>query len=167
MAEIYAGLFILLCFAVLFLHVLTLPANWIIFGLLALWKAYHPAVFEWNYLFFLGGILVIGEIVDFAAGVFGAKKYGSSTQGNWGGIIGSILGAITGAPFFLGFGALLGGLSGAFLGCMFVELMNKRGFEQAKRSAWGAMFGRFIGMSVKAALGVLCLFMTVPKIWPG
>jgi hypothetical protein len=166
MAEIGAALFILFLVALMGLHIFTLPANWAMLAFLAVWKVLYPADFVWTTFLIWVLLAGIAEIIEFVAGIYGAKKYGATGRGNWGGIIGTIAGAIIGAPFFLGIGALIGAFLGAYLGCLLVERMHDRPWPEAKRAAWGAMLGRFIGTTVKVAVGVMIIFLAAPKIWP-
>lgn len=167
-AHILPGLFILLCIAVLGLHVLSLPANWVVLALVAAWKGLHPEM-AMTWWFFLGlvAIAAVGEALEFIIQLKGAKKYGATGKGNVGGIIGAILGAIVGAGFLLGVGALPGALFGAWGGCLIVERMNGRPWPEARRAAMGAMWGKFFGMTVKIGCGAVILSLSVPPIWNG
>lgn len=168
MAELFAALFLLLVFTSLALHIFSLPANWVILGLAIIWKFSHPEVWQsWNFILILAAMATVGEILEFILQAMGAKKYGSSGRGNLGGIVGAILGAIFGAPFFFGLGALVGALVGAFVGCLALEIGQGRSMEEAKRAAWGAMWGKFFGLSVKFGIGMGMLALLVPRVWPG
>lgn len=166
MAELWAALFIIILVLILGLHMFTLPANWLVLALLAVWKLVNPGDFTWGVFVFWAALAGVGEVIEFASGIYGAKKYGASGRGNWGGIIGSIAGAIFGAPFFLGVGAVIGALAGAYLGCLMVEHMHGRPWPEARRAAKGAMFGRFVGMSAKVSIGVIIIWLAAPNIWP-
>jgi hypothetical protein len=166
MAEIWAALFIFLLLLILGLHVLTLPANWIMLALILIWKMLNPEQMTWGMFLILVALSGVAEIIEFVTGIYGAKKFGATGKGNWGGIIGAIAGALFGAPFFLGLGAVLGSLLGAFLGCLIIEIAQKRTLAEARRAAWGAMWGRFFGLVAKVGLGVAILAMAAPRIWP-
>ena len=47
-------------------------------------------------------------------------------------------------PLFFGFGALLGALVGAYLGCLAAELLQGREGKVARKAAWGAFLGKFL-----------------------
>jgi len=166
MAEIWAALFIFLLLLVMLLHVFTLPANWIVLGLILIWKMLHPEMMTWGVFFLLVAMSGLAEIIEFLSGAYGARKYGATGKGNWGGILGAIAGAIFGAPFFLGLGAIVGSVAGAFIGCLMVEMAGKRAFAEARRAAWGAMWGRFFGLVAKVGIGVAMLAVAAPRIWP-
>jgi len=166
LSQIWAGLFIIAAFAVLGLHIFSLPANWVLLALTALWKGLHPEMpLSWTGFAGLAGLALVGEILEFVIQLKGSKKYGASGKGNFGGILGAILGAIVGAGFLFGVGALPGALLGAYGGCLVTEKLMGRSFEEAKRAAWGAMWGKFFGLTVKAGLGGVILAVVVPAVW--
>jgi uncharacterized protein len=160
-------LFCLLLVLVLALHIFSLPANWIILGLLALWKWTHPELdMAWTFFIYIGLMAAAGEALEFGGQILGAKRYGSTRKGNIGGIIGAIAGAILGAAFLLGLGALPGALLGAFAGCYILEMGQGRSKQESWRAAVGAFWGKFFGMAVKFSMGVAILALTIPHIWP-
>ena len=167
MAEFLAGVFLLLMVAALALHIFSLPANWVILALVALFKLIRPeASLTWTTFLLLVVLAGAGEAVEFAAQAFGAKRFGASGKGNLGGIIGAVAGAILGAPLFFGLGALPGALLGAYAGCLLFEKMHGRNWEESTRAAWGALWGKFFGLTAKVGFGVLILSLAVPRIWP-
>jgi uncharacterized protein YqgC (DUF456 family) len=169
MDYVWAALFLGLLGAVLFLHLFSLPANWLVLALAAVWKWLHPAApdgLTWLFLALLLGIALAGEGAEFAAQVWGAKKYGASGRGNLGGIIGAIAGAVLGAPFLFGLGALLGSLAGAFIGCLILELTHRRPLAEARQAAWGAFWGKAFGATVKLSLGAVMVILCAPRVWP-
>jgi hypothetical protein len=167
MAEVLASVFLFLMVAALFLHVLSLPGNWVILVLLALFKFIRPeASLTWTMFLILAVLAGAAEAVEFAAQAFGAKRFGASGKGNLGGIIGAVAGAVLGAPLFFGLGALPGALLGAYSGCLLFEKLHGRPWNEATRAAWGAMWGKFFGLTAKVGFGVLILSLAVPRIWP-
>ncbi|XPV77451.1 MAG: DUF456 domain-containing protein [Desulfovibrio sp.] len=162
---ILASIYTILMAGVLLLHIFTLPANWVLLGLVALWKVMFPLSFDWSFVLLLGGIAAIGEGIEFAGQFFGAKKYGASGKGNFGGVIGAIAGAILGAPFFFGLGALIGALAGAYGGCLLTERLSGRSMLEARSAALGAFYGKALGMTAKIGAGATMFAMAVPRIW--
>ena len=162
---IFAAFFTLLLSSVMLLHIFTLPANWVMLGLLAVWKFLFPASFDWSFVLLLGGIAAIGEGIEFAGQFFGAKKYGATGKGNLGGVIGAIAGAIFGAPFFFGFGALLGALGGAYAGCLLAERLSGRTLTEARVAALGSFYGKALGMTAKIGAGATMFALAMPRIW--
>ncbi len=166
MATLWALLFLLLLLLVLLLHVFSLPANWILLGLVTIWKLAHSETMPWSFVLILVGIAAFGELAEFIAQAYGAKRFGSTGRGNFGGILGAILGAIVGAPFFFGLGAVLGALLGAYTGCYILEVGQGRSASDASHAAWGAFWGKFFGMAIKMGLGMGMLGLTAVRIWP-
>lgn len=168
MAYILAGLCTLLMIFGLLLILPGLPGNWVIIGIAAVWAYFSDTVsLTWQYFAFIVGLAAGGEIVESLAGHFGAKRFGGSSQGGYGGIVGALAGGILGAAFLFGVGALPGALAGGFLGCFIVE--KGRGMETspALRSAWGATLGRFGGFVVKFGIGIVILWTALPRLWEG
>ena len=146
-----------LCF-VLFLNIFGLPANWIILGLVALWKLAAPASGSLDVWFWvvMVGFGLLGEALELGVQVVKARHYGSSSSGTFAGMVGAFVGAILLAPLFWGLGALLGALVGAWLGCYAMELYKGRPASEAMNAAMGAMMGRFLGTVCKCGRGAAC-----------
>lgn len=155
------GLFL---FCLLWLNLLSLPANWLILGVLCLlaWMAPISGL-NWAFVGLMAGVALMGEVFEFAAQWIGGKRGGASRAGNFGGVVGSILGALFGAPFGFGLGAVVGALAGAWLGCFAVERMQESS-SRAASAAWGAFWGRSLGLVGKSAAGAAIIVMTVSKI---
>ncbi len=167
MTYVFAVLCIALMILSLMLLFLGLPGTWAIVGLAGLWAFFAGgAAFGWQFFALIVGLSVAGEIVEFLAGHFGAKKYGGSNRGSIGGMIGAILGGILCAPIAFGFGALPGALAGAFAGCFAVEALGGKKGKEAARAAWGTTLGRFGGFVVKLGIGISIIWLSVPRIWP-
>ena len=168
LASMLAGAFItLLCF-VLLLNIFGLPANWVLLGLVALWKVVHPGATSMDMWFWIMmvGIAVVGEALEMGMQILKAKRYGSSSSGTFAGMIGAIAGAILLAPLFFGIGALVGALVGAWLGCFVVERLKGRPLREALDAAFGAMMGRFLGTVCKCGAGGAMLALAAGHIWP-
>jgi len=164
--QIGAGLVVMLMVVALMLHVFGLPANWLVLGLVGIWKWVCPeADLTWTFMAVLTGMALAGEILEFLSQAWGAKRYGGSGKGNWGAILGAIAGSIIGAPFFFGLGALPGALLGAYGGCLAVELVTGRSLAEAGQAALGALWGKMFGLVTKVALGGAMVWISMPRIW--
>jgi uncharacterized protein YqgC (DUF456 family) len=97
----------------------------------------------WGWLALLGAIAFLGYFIDFAAGAFGAKRFGASKAGITGAAVGGLLGLFFGLP-----GVLLGPFVGAVAG----ELLARRGTQAAGRAGFGAALGLALGAAAKLAL---------------
>ncbi|MDD6180616.1 MAG: DUF456 domain-containing protein [Desulfovibrionaceae bacterium] len=167
-AQLIAGAFLSLLGFVLLLNIFGLPANWIILGLVALWRYLHPAATDMGVLFFAGmaGLAVLGEALEMGVQVLKARRYGSSSSGTIAGMVGAVAGAILLAPLFFGLGALIGALAGAWLGCFLMELGRGRPAAEAVEAAFGAMMGRFLGTVCKCGTGAAMVGLASHVLWP-
>jgi len=163
-----AGSFIILMGLVLLLNFFSLPANWMLIALAAVWKYLSTAAQQMDFNFFalLVGLAVLGELLEFGLLAVKAKKYGSSNSGLFAGLVGAIIGAILCAPFFFGLGALVGAMGGAWLGCYLMELLRGGGHAKAVQAAMGALVGRFLGTVCKCGIGAIILTFIARAIWP-
>jgi uncharacterized protein len=84
-------------------------------------------------------------LVDFVAGMFGARRFGASPRA----AIGAGIGALIGIWF-----GLIGILLGPFIGAIAGELSARRTFAEAGRAGVGTAIGLAIGAAVKFALAL-------------
>jgi hypothetical protein len=97
----------------------------------------------WGTLALIGAIAFLGYFIDFAAGAFGAKRFGASKAGMAGAVVGALIGLFFGLP-----GVLLGPFVGAVAG----ELLARRDARAASRAGFGAALGLALGAAAKLAL---------------
>lgn len=167
MSLVLLTFFLLLLLACLTLHVFGLPGNWLLLGLVVLWDVLHPSLhLDFGFYALLVCVALAGEAVELFAQLFGAKRYGATGKGNLGGFLGAFGGALCGAPFFLGLGALFGAVAGAFFGCYMFERLHGRDDAAARRAAWGAMYGKVFGLTAKVACGVVMWTASARELWP-
>ena len=171
---VVATLFFVLGAACVVLVLLQLPGAWIMLALAGLieWldRLYLPPdnqqTFGWWVLGASLALLLIGEVVEFIAGVLGAKKAGSSTRGMVGALIGGIVGVFVFTPvlFFIPiFGALVGAVLGTFVGAVLGELTAKQTtLKGTMKPAFGATVGRVVGTMSKVLIAIaVWLMLTV------
>ncbi len=150
------------------LHLVSLPANWLLTGLAALWAWTHPdGGLTWAFVSLLAGLCLLGEVLEYWLQARLGKRSGASGRGTAAGLVGAVAGAILCAPLFFGLGAILGAMAGAYGGCLLMERLGGRAWSEAARAAAGAFQGRMLGLMAKTALGAGMFVMTVPRIWPG
>lgn len=109
-------------------------------------------------------LALAGELIEFLLGIAGSKKYESSNRAIVGSIIFGIIGAVMGAPFFFGMGAVVGAFAGAFAGAIIVELSQGKNMDEALKSGWGAFIGRVAGTISKGAVGIAMIAVTVAAV---
>jgi hypothetical protein len=110
--------------------------------LLAAWADHFQHVGPLT-LTILGVLCVLALLIDFAAGLLGAKRVGASRRALWGASFGTLIGLFFGLP-----GLLLGPFLGAALG----ELSAGRELAHATRVGVGTWLGLLFGTLAKIAL---------------
>lgn len=148
-----------------------LPGNWLIVittSLFAWWRA-EDGVFSLYTLVAITFMALAAELVEFLAGMGGARKAGAGFSGSLGAIIGALTGAVLGTfliPIPL-FGTLLGACIGATLGASGFELLGGRTIRESFHLGFGAGLGQFLGTTIKIAIGILIwLIVAIAAFWP-
>lgn len=147
-------LFLALSAAVLLLHAVGLPANWILLGLAcvhALVTGAQPL--GWWTLGTLAGLATAAELLEFFVGVGYTAKRGATRWGVGGAFLGGIAGAIGCAALIPPLGSLLGAFLGSFVGAVALEYVAQQRMEVALRSGRAAFFGRVFGAVIKTMFG--------------
>jgi hypothetical protein len=98
------------------------------------------------WLLIIGGIGVLGVIVDFVAGTLGAKRVGASARALWGATIGTIVGMFFGIP---------GLLFGPFVGAIAGELSSGTSVLRSAHVGVGTWIGLLFGTVLKLVLSFL------------
>ncbi len=101
----------------------------------------------------LFALMVVTHLVDYLAGVIGAKKYGASKYGIWG----SFVGAVIGTALFNIPGLLIGPFIGAIIG----EIITGRKAEEAFKAGFGTVIGLAGGALFKLffALAMIAVYL--------
>ena len=148
-----------------------LPGNWLIVistALFAWWQSDH-AVFSPYTLVLITALAALGELVEFFAGMAGAKKFGAGWRGSLGAIAGALTGALIGTviiplPFF---GTILGAGIGAAVGAWALEYAGGRHMKDSIHLGFGAGLGALAGIATKIALGItIWLIVAAGAFWP-
>lgn len=106
----------------------------------------------------LTALTVVSYALDFMSGALGAKWFGATRWGAFGGILGAIVGL-----FFGIIGIFVGPLIGVLLG----ELLGGKGLLPAGKSTWGTLLGTTAGIIARLIIAVLMigwfLLATLPR----
>ncbi|MCK9539675.1 DUF456 domain-containing protein [Dokdonella sp.] len=115
--------------------------------LLAAWadRFAHVGTFT---LIVLGVLTVLAVVIDFIAGMLGAKRVGASRRAIVGAALGTLVGIFFGLP-----GLLLGPFVGALLG----ELSSGASMQRATGVGVGAWLGFLVGSLAKLAISFAML----------
>ncbi len=159
------------------LNLINLPGNWLLLIVTFLFTLLVPdseacrMAISWTALILLTVLALLGEIVEFAAGVWGASRAGASRRcailvlvGSFcGGVAGMviglpipIIGPIIASILFAGLGALTGGILGErWAGRDWAE-----SFHVGQVAFWGRLFGTF-GKILMGAVMVVLVFVSI------
>jgi uncharacterized protein YqgC (DUF456 family) len=163
-----AGLtiFIVILFFGLFITVFGLPGTAVILIDVIIYAAVTGfEKISLTVIFILLLISLTAEVLDFALGMAGASKFGSSVGGMWASAAGSIIGAMILAPLLFGLGAVIGFFFGGFAGALIVELIRQNRLKPAFRAAWGTVLGRFAGICAKGLFAIAMIIITLSNIY--
>ena len=120
----------------------------IILSLARNWQAFSPL-----FLITMAGLTILVTVLDYVVPAFGAKRYGASTAGVWGSIVGMIGGLLCFPPW----GMFIGAYAGALVG----ELVAGKKGKRALRAGWGVFLGILMGIGMKLALSGVMLFFYI------
>ncbi|MFP3869447.1 MAG: DUF456 domain-containing protein [Syntrophobacteria bacterium] len=142
--------------------VLGLPGTWIILAAAAVygWVGGFVAITS---ALLLGLLLIAAgaELVEFLAGLMGARRYGGSKRAMAATFVGGLAGAVVLAPFLFGLGSVAGAFLGAFAGGFFVTYLEHRKMDDALRVGWGGLLGRVFATVFKGAAAVAMIGMAL------
>ena len=162
MDYVLLAFYILVSLAGLVSLVFGLPGTFVILGASVLYGWYGGfSEITVRVIIILVVLALAGELIEFLLGILGSKKYESSNRAIVGSIIFGIIGAVMGAPFFFGIGAVIGAFAGAFAGAILMELSQGKKMDEAIKSGWGAFLGRVAGTISKGAVGIAMITITV------
>jgi len=170
---LYLWLAILVLFNAVWLMLVLfgLPGNWLMVistCLFAWWKWDIRPFSGWT-LIAITALALTGELIEFLAGMAGARRAGASWRGSAMAVLGAILGALFGT--FLIPIPLLGSMVGASIGAGFAvwagEIARGEIAEHSFQRAVGAGLGQFLGITGKLVAGmVIWLVVAVAALWP-
>lgn len=153
-----------------------LPGNWVvvIMGAGAWWLA-EPGTRLAVGSGALAAMLVfalVGEILEFAAGAFGARRLGGSPRSAVLAVVGSILGAIIGLLIGSGvpvIGNVIASLAGSAFGACAGSILGERSlgksWEHSVQVGGAALWGRLLGTLGKTFCGTMVVAIFLAAIW--
>ena len=136
-----------------------LPGIGLVFGGILLYSFFFGVqVVGMTTLILLGAVTLFSFVIDFLAGLYGAKRYGASRPG----IIGSAIGGLIGLVVLNLPGLFLGVFGGAVLG---EYLIAKKSWEQAFKVGGGSILGFLAGTLIKLVIGFIMVGVFIAKVW--
>jgi hypothetical protein len=171
MLYVWLSILIVLNAGWLLLVLLGLSGNWlmVISTCLFAWWKWDERVFSGWTLVAIVVLALLGELIDFLAGVVAAKGSGASWRGSVMAVFGAILGALFGTFVIpvLFLGTVLGASIGAGLAVWVTEIARGELAEHSLCRAVSAGIGQFVGTATKIMLGlVIWLVIAVAAFWP-
>ena len=155
-----------------------LPGNWFMAALAGVWCYFTDVAsvhhLGWVVIVALVVLAGVGELVEFAASVFGTKKVGGSRRAAMGSLGGSFVGAIAGG--FIGIplltpligmvvGTVLFACLGAWVGATLGEKSDGSEMGKSLKVGGAAAVGRFVGTIGKAAFGAAMLALAILNLF--
>jgi hypothetical protein len=110
----------------------------------------------WTFYAAQGLAVVLIFLVDYLAGIWGARRYGGSRGAILGSILGGLLGVLLLGPFGLIFGPFIGAVAG--------ELYQRSSLEKAFQVGFGTVIGFLGGTVLKLVVELIMIvwfFITI------
>jgi uncharacterized protein YqgC (DUF456 family) len=126
------------------------------FALIILSYAKNWEPFSATFLIIMAGLTLLATGLDYVVPAIGAKRYGASTLGVWGSIIGMLIGLFIFPPWGMLIGAIIGALAG--------ELASGKKGKMALRAGWGVFVGNIMGIGLKLAFSGAILFFYIKEM---
>ena len=171
MVYVYAILLTLINAAWLLVTIVGLPGTWLMVATTALlaWWQWDNGMIGLPVLITILALALLGEILEFVAGVLGTKTFGGTNWGAVGALLGTLVGGIAAIPLIPipVLGSLIGACLGAAVGAWALELYAGQKLEPSLKSAAGAGLGRLTGTVTKLVCGVaIWIIAAVAAFWP-
>ncbi|UCF02770.1 MAG: DUF456 domain-containing protein [Deltaproteobacteria bacterium] len=145
---------------------LGLPGTWLILVASVFYSWLTDfAIITSQLLLGLLALAVVAELLEFTAGLWGARRYGGTKKAMVGTMIGGIFGGVALSPMLFGFGTIVGAFFGAFVGAFSMTYLEQRKMDKAMRVGWGALLGRIFAMVFKGAAVVTMIGLDVWAIF--
>ncbi len=135
-----------------------LPGTWVVLLAALALQWWRPDTYDWWTLGVAGGLVILAEVVEFAAGAMGAGKAGGSKRAALAATVGGLIGALVGTVVIpvLIVGTIVGAAVGSGVGALALERTKQgRTWGDAGRVAQGAFVGRLVATVVKGALALV------------
>ena len=140
--------------------ILGLPGSFVVVGLVLIYAlVFNGALSLWWVLVFTA-LAVVGELLEYVAGIFGAKKLGASNKAVIMSLIGGLVGAVIGSLFAPLLGSVLGALIGAFVGAVAWEYHDHQDLKVSLKSGLGTLVGRILSLVAKLGITAYIIVQT-------
>lgn len=135
-----------------------LPGQGLIWAAAIAHKLFLPNVLSWWTIALMGLAVLVGAVLEWAAGAAGVKWFGGTKWGMGGALVGGLVGIFFGLP-----GLIIGPLAGAILA---EKWFAKRDLKSSSKAGLGVAAGMAVSTVAKIglALGMILAFF-VDAIW--
>jgi uncharacterized protein YqgC (DUF456 family) len=157
------------------LNLVGLPGLWLMVGAHGMyaWLDQEDGLAGWQSCLAMLALALLAEAIEFLAGAAGSKRAGGSLRSTAGAVLGGVvggIGAVVLVPWLPILNAVLGACVGSFIGAALLESSKYVGDEESRPEyytrlrtvGWGAFKGKFWGVLLKSAVGVV---MLVVSLW--
>lgn len=117
-------------------------------GLLLL-LAVDGCTFSVKFLLIMLALVVLQQILNYVIPVWGVKKYGGSKAGQWGSVVGLLIGLL-----FMPWGMIVGPFLGAIVG----EMMSGKNTSDSLRAGFGSFVGNLLTMVFGLVLSAIMAY---------
>jgi uncharacterized protein YqgC (DUF456 family) len=161
------SLLLILSLAGIFITLLGLPGLWVMVAaaLLYAWYTSFQYIGLWT-LVILIVIATIAEVIEFMAGSAGAKKAGGSRRAAWGALIGGLLGAFLLTIPIPIIGTTIGLCFGVFVGALLGELTVRDDTAHSIRVGLAATKARIYAILIKLLFSIAMLALAGTMAFP-
>jgi hypothetical protein len=128
--------------------------------------ATHFQAVPWWALLTMGGLVVLGEILEAVLGSVAARRYGASRWGMLGAFVGGIVGVIPGTALLPIIGTVIGSFVGAAAGAILFEWIHRRNLRESAPAGWGAFLGKLGASLLKLTIGLAMAVYVIVRTWP-
>jgi uncharacterized protein YqgC (DUF456 family) len=115
---------------------------------------------SWTWVVVFALLALVGEIVEYASGQWGTRRFGGSRAAGWGALAGGIAGAFVGGIPLPIVGSLLMSFVGTFVGAIAGEMWQRGQLAPDLRVGTGALVGRVVGVGTKLCIAFVILIMS-------
>jgi uncharacterized protein YqgC (DUF456 family) len=158
-------LLVLVLFVGLVLIPLGLPGLWVmLLGVIGYGALTDFRSLGLGTLVLMTALAFVGEAIEWWIGFKYTRKYGGSRRAGWGALIGGLLGAFAGIPIPI-LGSVIGSFLGSFAGAAIFQYTKAP--DGAVRAGWGALLGRMWATAAKTSLGLAMAVIAVFKALAG
>jgi uncharacterized protein YqgC (DUF456 family) len=152
-------LLVLVLFGGLVLIPLGLPGLWVmLLGIIGYGALTDFRGIGLTTLAIVAALAFVGELIEWWIGFKYTQRYGGSRRAGWGALLGGIVGAFAGIPIPI-IGSVIGSFLGSFAGAAIFEFT--RSPDNALRTGWGALLGRMWATAAKTSLGLVMAVVAV------